>query len=101
LNVISARSGNEDVKMLVLDFQNAVDHWPGLHNACATRDQNRKCVRENWSYSRRYYEPGGETHKAIQLWFRKHITKAKFSHYKRGRENYLLEILHGLINRYA
>jgi hypothetical protein len=64
---LSIKSGNENVKMLVLDIQNVVDHWAGLHNACATQDQNRKCVKENRSYSQRYYELGGEIHKAIKL----------------------------------
>jgi hypothetical protein len=41
------KSGNEDVKMLVLDIQNVVDHWTGLHSACATREQNKKYIRKN------------------------------------------------------
>jgi hypothetical protein len=63
--------------MLILDIQNAADYWASLH------------------------ELGGETYKTVQLWFKKYIMKAKFSHYIKGRDNYLSEILHGLMDRYA
>lgn len=88
-------------KLLVLDINNAANHWAGWHSGCQRLDAKRVCVKEKWGAERAYYASGGATHQAVSAWLKAKITPAKMKHYTRARENFLSETFHSVINKYA
>ncbi|KAL2649981.1 hypothetical protein R1flu_018109 [Riccia fluitans] len=88
--------------MLTVDVQNAANHWAGNHDTCWTLPGVRKCVVENWPQGRDYkYPEGGETHKAVKDFLKKYLTENKMKFYLRTRENFIFEMFHLVINKYA
>ncbi|KAL2636453.1 hypothetical protein R1flu_007932 [Riccia fluitans] len=45
--------------------------------------------------------PGGETHKAVKDFLKKYLTENKMKFYLRARENFISEMFHLVINKYA
>lgn len=96
-----AEVGDDNVKELCKDLQNAADHWTGDHSVCQELGPDRKCVTEKWGLDRTYYAPGGSTHLAIKAFLQKRCTPAKMRFYTRARQNYLSETFNSVINKFA
>ncbi|KAL3682855.1 hypothetical protein R1sor_000877 [Riccia sorocarpa] len=64
--------GDTYPKVLILDIQNAANHWAGNHSTCRILPGTRKCVTDNWTVANeRKYDEGGETHKAVKAFLKK------------------------------
>ena len=106
----------------------AADHWAGLHDDCGELCPQRKAetkevvgniVNQIIEISmggegdegqaieivphgkKPLYSAGGPTHLALTEFLRKNWRPSTAKHYTRARENYLIETLNSLINKYA
>ncbi|KAL2645442.1 hypothetical protein R1flu_013029 [Riccia fluitans] len=74
----------------------------GNHSTCRNLPGVQKCIVENWSGEQKCkYAKGGETHKAVKEFFKKYITESKMKCYIRARENFISEMFHSIINKFA
>ncbi|KAL2644341.1 hypothetical protein R1flu_011928 [Riccia fluitans] len=94
--------GDATPGLLTMDIHNAADHWAGDHTTYSHLPGVRKCVVEKWTGGKEAkYPEGGETHKAVKEFLKKYITETKMKCYIRARENFISEMFHSIINKFA
>ncbi|KAL2609996.1 hypothetical protein R1flu_028569 [Riccia fluitans] len=98
----AAMRGDATPGLLTMDIHNAADHWAGDHTTCSHLPSMRKYVVEKWTGGKEAkYPKGGETHKAVKEFLKKYITETKMKCYIRARENFISEMFHSVINKFA